>query len=66
MKRRHPEPRYTLHEETARLARKAEEQVGEDNVRPWLRVHVTLFQAATQGYRIGLHQAKAYARQYRN
>ncbi len=43
--------------ETARLVREVEDQVGEDNVKPWLLMHHTLVQAASRGYKIGLKAA---------
>lgn len=43
--------------ETAHLARQAQEHIGEDNVTPWLRVHVRLVQAALRGYRVGRRAA---------
>ena len=43
--------------ETARLVRAVEDQIGEDNVAPWLVVHHTLVQAASRGYKIGLKAA---------
>ena len=43
--------------ETARLVREVEDQVGEDNVAPWLLMHHTLVQAASRGYKIGLKAA---------
>ena len=43
--------------ETAHLVREAENQIGEDNVVPWLLMHRTLVQAASRGYKIGLKTA---------
>ena len=43
--------------ETARLVREVEDQIGEDNVAPWLLMHQTLVQAASRGYKIGLKAA---------
>lgn len=43
--------------ETARLAREAAEQIGEDNVTPWLLVHQTLVQAALQHLKVGVQTA---------
>lgn len=52
--------------ETAHLARQAQEQVGEDNVAPWLRVHTRLVQAALRGYRVGRRAAIQRAETQRN
>ena len=43
--------------DVARLAREMEEQVGEDNVIPWLLVHRGLVGDALQGRRYGLIDA---------
>ena len=52
--------------ETAWLVREVENQVGEDNVVPWLLVHQTLVQAAARGYKIGLKAAVQRAHEQRN
>ena len=52
--------------EVTRLARAVEEQIGEDNVIPWLRVHRQLVQTAVLGYRIGLRDAVKRVQQSRN
>lgn len=51
--------------EAPRLAREAEEQIGEDNVSPWLLVHQTLVQAALRQYKVGVQTAivRAYVDQ---
>jgi len=61
---RSPEQEITF--ETARLVWEAENQVGEDNVSPWLLVHHTLVQAAARGYKIGLKAAVIRAHEQRN
>ncbi len=52
--------------EVTRLAQAVEEQVGEDNVMPWLLVHRKLVQTAVLGYRIGLRDAVQRVQQSRN
>ena len=52
--------------ETARLVREVENQVGEDNVVPWLLMHQTLVQAAMRGYKIGLKAAVQRAHEQHN
>ena len=52
--------------ETTHLVREAENQVGEDNVMPWLIVHHTLVQAAARGYKVGLKAAVQRAHEQRN
>ena len=52
--------------EAPRLARAVQDQIGEDNVRPWLLVHGTLVQAALRGYKIGLQRAVRRAHEERN
>ncbi len=52
--------------ETNRLVREVENQIGEDNVMPWLLVHQTLVQAALRGYKIGLKAAVQRAHEQYN
>jgi len=52
--------------EVTRLAQEIQEQVGEDNVIPWLCVHRKLVQTAVHGYRIGVQDAILRAQQSRN
>lgn len=66
MKPLQPWPEQETTSEVNRLAREIEEQIGEDNVVPWLLVHNTVVQAAVRGYRIGLKEAIKRAQQNRN
>ena len=66
MKPLQPWPEQETTAEVTRLAREIDEQVGEDNVIPWLLVHRELVQAAVHGYRIGLQDAKKRAQHSRN
>ena len=61
-----PWPEQETTAEVTRLAREIEEQVGEDNVIPWLLVHNKLVQAALRASRIGLQDAIKRAQQSRN
>ncbi len=66
MKPLQPWPEQETTSEVTRLAREIEEQVGEDNVIPWLRVHRKLVQTAVHGYRIGFQDAIKRAQHSRN
>ncbi|MCH8962348.1 MAG: hypothetical protein IH820_13785 [Bacteroidetes bacterium] len=66
MKPLQPWPEQGTISEVTQLAREIEEQVGEDNVIPWLLVHRKLVQAAVRGYRIGLQDAIERAQHSRN
>ena len=66
MKPLQPRPEQETTSDVARLAREIEEQVGEDNVIPWLLVHNTVVQAALRGCRIGLQDAVERAERNRN
>ncbi len=66
MKPIQPRPKQEMTTEVTRLAQEIQEQVGEDNVIPWLRVHRKLVQAAVHGYRIGVQDAIQRAQQSRN
>ena len=66
MKPLQPRPKQEMTAEVTRLAQEIEEQVGEDNVIPWLLVHRKLVQTAVLGYRIGLQDAVKRVQQSRN
>ncbi len=66
MKPIQPRPKQEMTAEVTRLAQEIQEQVGEDNVIPWLRVHRKLVQAAVHGYRIGFQDAIKRAQHSRN
>jgi hypothetical protein len=66
MKPLHSRPHQRTNAEVAQLAREVEEQVGEDNVIPWLLVHHKLVETAMRGYRIGLQDAIERVQQCRN
>ncbi len=66
MKPIQPRPKKEMTVEVTRLAREVEEQIGEDNVMPWLLVHHRLVQTAVLGYRIGLRDAVQRVQQSRN